>query len=188
MTADTSCHWLRRSTYRRSGEVIQAYPVPPNPSELMAGDKMADFKKYLDEHYDVVVIDTPPYGIVADAQLMQNWANICLVVTRFRMTIREQVHEIEEWNRTKLFKNVALIFNGIHRVFNFGEGQRRAIVLLIKVEAAPQGRQHAEREHISIEWDLGIRDAEIRAHADFRKTIYDYDVLPHAEAAAMALA
>ena len=36
--------------------------------------------------------------------------------------------------------------------------------------------------------DLGIRDAEIRAHADFRKTIYDYDVLPHAEAAAMALA
>jgi Mrp family chromosome partitioning ATPase len=95
-------------------------PVPPNPSELMAGDYMNEFKKYLDEHYDVVVIDTPPYGIVADAQLMQSWANICLVVTRFRMTIREQVHEIEEWNRTKLFKNLALIFNGIRTKGYYG--------------------------------------------------------------------
>lgn len=95
-------------------------PVPPNPSELMAAEQMDTFKKYLDEHYDVVVIDTPPYGIVADAQLMQSWANIAVIVTRFRMTIREQVHEIEEWNRTKLFKNMALVFNGIRTKGYYG--------------------------------------------------------------------
>jgi salicylate hydroxylase len=35
--------------------------------------------------------------------------------------------------------------------------------------------------------DLGVRDAEISAHAEFRKTLYDHDVVPDAQAAAMAL-
>ena len=36
--------------------------------------------------------------------------------------------------------------------------------------------------------DLGVRDAEITAHAAFRKRLYDYDVVPEAQAAAAALA
>jgi salicylate hydroxylase len=36
--------------------------------------------------------------------------------------------------------------------------------------------------------DLGVRDAEITAHAAFRKRLYDHDVVPDAEAAAAALA
>lgn len=36
--------------------------------------------------------------------------------------------------------------------------------------------------------DLGLRDADIRAHAEFRKALYSYDVVPLAEAAAMELA
>ena len=36
--------------------------------------------------------------------------------------------------------------------------------------------------------DLAVRDAELAAHAEFRKQLYSYDVVPHATAAAMALA
>jgi salicylate hydroxylase len=36
--------------------------------------------------------------------------------------------------------------------------------------------------------DLGLRDAEITAHAEFRKRLYDYDVVPDAIAAAAAMA
>jgi salicylate hydroxylase len=35
--------------------------------------------------------------------------------------------------------------------------------------------------------DLGVRDAEITAHAEFRKRLYDHDVVPEAQAAAAAL-
>jgi len=35
--------------------------------------------------------------------------------------------------------------------------------------------------------DLGLRDAELTAHATFRKQLYDHDVVPAAQAAAMAL-
>jgi salicylate hydroxylase len=36
--------------------------------------------------------------------------------------------------------------------------------------------------------DLALRDAELAAHADFRKHLYSYDVVPHARAAAARLA
>jgi salicylate hydroxylase len=35
--------------------------------------------------------------------------------------------------------------------------------------------------------DLAVRDAELRAHANFRKHLYAYDVVPEAQAAAGAL-
>jgi salicylate hydroxylase len=35
--------------------------------------------------------------------------------------------------------------------------------------------------------DLGVRDAEITAHANFRKSLYDHDVVPEAEARAAVL-
>src|SRR5206468_5558490 len=36
--------------------------------------------------------------------------------------------------------------------------------------------------------DLGVRDAEIAAHAAFRRRLYDHDVVPEAQAAAATLA
>jgi salicylate hydroxylase len=39
----------------------------------------------------------------------------------------------------------------------------------------------------SLHPDLGIRDAEITAHAEFRKGLYDHDVVPEARTAALEL-
>jgi salicylate hydroxylase len=35
--------------------------------------------------------------------------------------------------------------------------------------------------------DLALRDAEIKAHAEFRKSLYEYDVVPQAREAAAGL-
>ena len=51
-------------------------------------------KEYLDANYDIVIVDTPPYGIVADAQILGKWADVTLIVTRFQQTVREQIQEI----------------------------------------------------------------------------------------------
>jgi salicylate hydroxylase len=47
-------------------------------------------------------------------------------------------------------------------------------------------RQHGLRVD-SAYADLALRDAELAAHAEFRKQLYSYDVVPHAKAAAAAL-
>jgi salicylate hydroxylase len=47
-------------------------------------------------------------------------------------------------------------------------------------------RKHGLRVD-SMSGDLGVRDAELLAHAEFRKQLYSYDVVPHARAAAAGL-
>ena len=95
-------------------------PIPPNPSELIAMPQMEILKQYLDTNYNVVIIDTPPFGLVTDAQLLESWADISLVVVRFMNTFREQVVEIEEARQSKLFNNMAVIFNGIKSAGYYG--------------------------------------------------------------------
>jgi salicylate hydroxylase len=48
-------------------------------------------------------------------------------------------------------------------------------------------RQHGLRVDSMVD-DLARRDAELQAHAQFRAQLYSYDVVPHAEAVAAALA
>ena len=63
------------------------------------------------------------------------------------------------------------------------ERLRRERVAQIQLGA----RQHGLRVD-SADADLAARDAQLAAHADFRKHLYAYDVVPEANAAAMGLA
>jgi salicylate hydroxylase len=57
-----------------------------------------------------------------------------------------------------------------------------------RVAQVQRGARENGMRYDSAYADLGVRDAEIAAHAAFRKTLYDHDVVPEAQAAAMALA
>jgi salicylate hydroxylase len=63
------------------------------------------------------------------------------------------------------------------------EQLRRERVALVQRGARENGLRYD-----SANPDLGVRDAEIKAHAAFRRRLYDHDVVPEAEAAASALA
>jgi salicylate hydroxylase len=62
------------------------------------------------------------------------------------------------------------------------ERLRRERVALVQRGARENGLRYD-----SANPDLGIRDAEITAHAAFRRRLYDHDVVPEAKAAATAL-
>jgi salicylate hydroxylase len=62
------------------------------------------------------------------------------------------------------------------------ERLRRERVALVQRGARENGLRYD-----SFYADLGVRDAEITAHAAFRKRLYDHDVVPEAEAAATNL-
>ncbi|MBX2887265.1 MAG: polysaccharide biosynthesis tyrosine autokinase [Ferruginibacter sp.] len=105
------------------GTSLDFYPagaIPPNPQELLTGKYIAQIKTYLDANYEVVVVDTPPYGIVADAQILGEWADVTLIVTRFKQTVKDQIIEINEWNSRKAFRSMALLFNGVRNKGYFG--------------------------------------------------------------------
>jgi len=53
-----------------------------------------------------------------------------------------------------------------------------------RVAQVQRGARENGLRYDSVYADLGVRDAEIAAHAAFRKRLYDHDVVPEAEAAA----
>jgi succinoglycan biosynthesis transport protein ExoP len=70
--------------------VLPSGPTPPNPSELLGSQHMADLLGTLAEDYDVVVIDAPPLLPVTDAAVLSALADGALVVVRNGKTRRDE--------------------------------------------------------------------------------------------------
>ena len=88
--------------------------VPPNPSELLEGEKFATLMTHLKEKFDLIIIDSPPIGLVSDAEILANYSDINLFVVRYNVTHKEAVEEVlEKANNSGVFKNMGIIYNGI---------------------------------------------------------------------------
>jgi capsular exopolysaccharide synthesis family protein len=49
---------------------ITAGPIPPNPAELLATDRLTELLQWFGQHYDHIVIDAPPVMGLSDAPLI----------------------------------------------------------------------------------------------------------------------
>ncbi|MHB9941085.1 capsular biosynthesis protein [Clostridium sporogenes] len=54
---------------------------PPNPSELLSSTKMKKFVEMSKKYYDYIILDTPPVGVVTDAQLVSQYSDGGILVT-----------------------------------------------------------------------------------------------------------
>ena len=68
--------------------VIPCGHVPPNPAELLGSQRFKDFIGSLKDHFDWVVIDTPPVMAVTDAALVAHDASGVVFVVGSEMTSR----------------------------------------------------------------------------------------------------
>lgn len=57
-------------------------PIPPNPAEMLATDKMASLVKAAREAFDYVIVDTPPVSVVTDAAVMSRLVDGVVLVVR----------------------------------------------------------------------------------------------------------
>ncbi|GKW31500.1 tyrosine-protein kinase [Pectobacterium carotovorum subsp. carotovorum] len=79
-----------RKTAVENMDFIPRGQVPPNPSELLMHSRFAEFVKWAGEHYDLVLLDTPPILAVTDAAIISRNAGTSLLVARFEMnTVKE---------------------------------------------------------------------------------------------------
>lgn len=66
--------------------VLTAGNQPPNPSAITQSQAFLDTVKELEQQYDFILIDTPPYGIITDATAMIRQTDGVVVVARFKET------------------------------------------------------------------------------------------------------
>ncbi len=93
-------------------DMIPVGAIPPNPSELIGSDLLSESINKLKGQYDYVFIDCPPIDVVADAQIVANFADRTLFVVRTGLLERSMLDDLTDLYNEKRFKNMTLILNG----------------------------------------------------------------------------
>ncbi|MEP6950538.1 MAG: polysaccharide biosynthesis tyrosine autokinase [Ginsengibacter sp.] len=92
---------------------ISAGGLPESPTELLANGKVKEIIEYLDNIFDVVIIDTSPIVLVTDGYLLTGLCDATLYVIRHKYTPKMLVKRIDENNQITPINNPAIIFNGV---------------------------------------------------------------------------
>ena len=77
-------------------KVITSGPIPPNPAELLASKKMEKFLAELKQHFDMIIIDTPPILAVTDATILSKKVDGCLLVVSSGLTSKEMATKAKQ--------------------------------------------------------------------------------------------
>ena len=80
----------------RALDVIVAGSLPPNPAELIESQTMSEALTQLAEHYELVVIDTAPVGVVSDAIPLLRKVDGVIVVARMDKSTRDGAEQTRE--------------------------------------------------------------------------------------------
>lgn len=95
--------------------ILPAGPIPPNPAELILGDNMKILMKELEKRFDYIIIDTPPFSIVTDATLLQQFADISIVVLRQGYSFKNVYEELNQRMLQYPEDPIYTVLNGVGR-------------------------------------------------------------------------
>ncbi len=89
-------------------------PIPPNPAELLLNKEFGLMIGHLKSKYDFVIIDSPPLGLISDAEIMAEQADFSLFVVRHDHSLKEAVKNIlGPIDESSKFWPAAVVYNGI---------------------------------------------------------------------------
>lgn len=93
--------------------ILPGGPIPPNPTELVARESLSQAIGLLKEHFDYIVLDTAPIGMVTDTQLIAPVADASIYVCRADYTHKADYTLIDDLSEQKKLPNLCTIINGL---------------------------------------------------------------------------
>ena len=100
--------------------LIPSGTIPPNPSELLLSESFDHLIDHLKQQFDDIIIDTPPIGLVTDAQIISRKAQASIFVVRWGYTEKTWMPSIETLYRDKKLPNISIVFNGVRLGGRYG--------------------------------------------------------------------
>lgn len=93
-------------------DLLQAGPIPPNPTELLARDSFAQIVSILKKEYDYVIFDTAPVGLVTDTLLIGRFADVSVFVCRVGYTPKYALAQLNQLAEDNKLPNTCFVLNG----------------------------------------------------------------------------
>ena len=94
-------------------DLLMAGPVPPNPGELVTRASLDNIIDQLKNHYDYIILDTAPVGLVYDSLQLGRLANLCVFICRADYTPKASFGMINGLNAEKKLPNMCIVLNGV---------------------------------------------------------------------------
>ncbi len=92
--------------------VLPIGKVPPNPTELLESSRLGELIGEMRKKFDYILIDCPPIEVVADAQIIDQYADRTIFVVRAKLLERSMLPELDRLYEEKKYKHMAVILNG----------------------------------------------------------------------------
>ena len=93
--------------------ILPGGTVPPNPTELLARNGLDRAIETLKKHFDYVILDTAPIGMVTDTLLIGRVADLSVYVCRADYTHKAEYTLINELSLEKKLPNLCTVINGV---------------------------------------------------------------------------
>lgn len=110
------------STEKKHLFMINSGAIPPNPAELLMEDRTRQLIHELKERFDYIIMDTPPIGIVTDALILKDQADMNLFVIRQDYSKREFLDNLNDLYTGKRLKNLSVLLNDVPGNNSYGYG------------------------------------------------------------------
>jgi capsular exopolysaccharide synthesis family protein len=95
--------------------VLPAGPVPANPAELLTSSRFEAVMNELREHYDFILVDTPPVLAVTDPTIVCNHVDLVYFVMRIRNGVKSTSTRAKEILDSMGVELGGIIINGLRR-------------------------------------------------------------------------
>lgn len=93
--------------------ILPGGAIPPNPTELVAREALVQAIGILKDHFDYVILDTAPIGMVTDTQLIARVADASIYVCRADYTHKADFALVNNLFEQKKLPNLCTIINGL---------------------------------------------------------------------------
>ena len=94
-------------------DLLLAGPIPPNPTELVSRSSLDIVMDILREHYDYVIVDTAPVGLVTDTLQIGRVCDVTVYMCRADYTPKSSFDLINGLNAENKLPNMSIVINGI---------------------------------------------------------------------------
>ena len=105
-------------------DIIPAGPIPPNPLDLMGSGKMKAMIETLKQHYDFIIMDTPPMGYVSEYMIIKEFTDTNVYIVRCNYSTTNSLKEINDLYDQKKIKNLCFVFNDVNFTKSYEYGYR----------------------------------------------------------------
>ena len=95
--------------------VLTAGQMPPDPARLLSSQRMQELIRNFQNKFDLIIVDTPPLGIIADAKFLVPHTDGLMMVVRIDQSDRSIVREVFDGLKISRTSVIGIVTNGDRR-------------------------------------------------------------------------